>query len=102
MSKIKKVEPIVKKVLEEYENTRNDDFELILMVYCEINERAVEYPFYRLMRKHKEFGLPSMESITRCRRKLQEKYEHLKAKKDVQEIREKEEEEFREYGREEK
>lgn len=100
MSKIKKIEPIVKKVLENDEDTRNDDFELILMVYCEINERAVEYPFYRLMRKHKEFGLPSMESITRCRRRLQTKYEHLKANKETEKIRAKEEEEFREYAKE--
>ncbi len=70
------------------------------MVYCEINERAVEYPFYRLMRKHKEFGLPSMESITRCRRRLQTKYEHLKANKETEKIRAKEEEEFREYAKE--
>lgn len=100
MSKIKKIEPIVKKVLEDNENARNDDFELVLMVYGEINENAMFRPFYKVMREHKAYGLPSMESITRCRRRLQTKYEHLKANKETEKIREKEEEEFREYAKE--
>lgn len=100
MSKIKKVEPLVKKVLEDNENARNDDFELILMVYTEINENAMFCPFYKVMRAHKAYGLPSMESITRCRRKLQSEYEHLKADNKIQEIRLDLEQEFIDYSKE--
>lgn len=39
-------------------------------------------------------GLPSFESVSRCRRKLQEQYECLKPCKKVQESRKRQEEKF--------
>lgn len=47
---------------------------------------------------HKQLGLPSFESITRTRRKVQEKYPTLRANKQMQDIREEQEQLFFEYG----
>lgn len=100
MSKIKKIEPLVKKVLERDEEARNDDFYLIGNVYYNINKNIKNMPFLYVIANHKELGMPSFESITRCRRKLQSEYEHLKASKKMQEIRLDLEQEFIEYSKE--
>ena len=48
---------------------------------------------------HKMLGIPSLESITRCRRKLQEKNPDLKDEV-VSKLREQQEEEHINYSRE--
>ena len=98
--KLDKVENIVKKVLEEYEDSRNDDFVLVFRVYKEINEGAmIRELFCEVMLNHKEYGLPAFEGISRARRKLQAEHEELRANKKVTEFREQKEEEYREYSR---
>lgn len=84
MNRIYKVEDIVRKILQEYETTRSDDFELIVYVYNEINPTIKDYPFNAVMLGHKELGLPYFESVSRARRKLQAEDESLKPKKEVQ------------------
>ena len=86
--KLDKVENIVKKVLEEYPDSRNDDFVLIYRVYKEINESAmIRELFCEVMLNHKEYGLPAFESVSRARRKLQAEHEELRANKKVEEAR---------------
>lgn len=77
MSKLNKLEVIVKKVLENYEITRCDDFMLVLLTYRYIEEETAEIPFRELMANHKFFNLPAFESITRCRRKIQKDNKEL-------------------------
>lgn len=99
MNKLYKVEELVEKVLREYPDSRNDNFILIYRVYREINEDLVlRELFFQVMLYHKEYELPSFESITRARRKLQNKYPELKPTKEVQELRDKEEMTFFDYG----
>lgn len=101
MSKLAKIEPIVKEVLEQYEDSRNDNFVLIYRVYKEINEELVlRELFFEVMMNHKEYGLPSFEGITRARRKLMNEYPNLKPMKVVQEARKEEEIIYREYAME--
>ena len=86
-------------VLEKYEETRSDDFKLYFHVCRAINENvAIMDRFSYVMLNHKELGFPSFESVTRCRRKIFEKYPNLKPKK-VTKFREEKEEEFKEYAR---
>lgn len=86
-NKLYKLETIVRKVLEEYPDTRCDDFILIFRVYKEINEAAVlRELFCYTMLNHKEYRLPAFESITRARRKIQKLYPELVDKK-TEEIR---------------
>ena len=87
MARFYKLEPIVKEVLEEDVTAREDDFTLIVDVYYKLNEEVIGYTFSQVMLAHKLLGLPSFESITRCRRKLQATYEHLQAPKKVRDIR---------------
>lgn len=88
MARLNKLEPLVKKVLEEYPDTRNDDDILIFRVYKEINEDAmIRELFCEILLNRKKYNLPSYKSIERCRRKLQATYEHLQAEEKVKDIR---------------
>lgn len=97
---LEKIESIVKYVLINYEDTRNDDFVLVYRVYKEINEDLViRELFCEVMLNHYLYNLPAIESITRARRKLQAKYEELKPSEKVKKARIEKEEEYIEYSR---
>lgn len=98
MAKFNKLEPIVKEVLEEDVMSREDDFTLIVDVYYKLNEEVIDYTFSQVMLAHKLLGLPSFESITRCRRKLQATYKHLQAPKRIKDIRLNETSDFIDYA----
>lgn len=98
MAKLQKVEKLVEKVLRGKIGTRDDDFCLIFNVYRELNEDIVYMDFRRVMRDHKELGLPSFESITRARRKIQSENPELGASKKAKEVRKDEERAFRDYA----
>lgn len=100
MSKIKIVEPLVKDILEEDPEARKDNFRLIMQVYNRLNENIGGQPFNLVMLRHKELGLPSVEGITRARRKLQKEYDYLRADKETEILRTKEETEYRRYAKE--
>lgn len=100
MSRIKMVEPLVKVILEEDKEARKDDFKLIAEVYHRINQEVGKLSFNVVMLGHKTLNLPPVETITRARRKLQNKYEHLRANETIEKLRANEEEEFRRYAKE--
>ena len=96
-----KLKNIVKDTLTNIEKTRNDDYMLTYFVikkYLDDKNIKIEY-FYQIMMFHKTYGLPSIESITRARRLLQRKYPELRADREVEKIRAKEEERYREIAR---
>lgn len=95
--KMKRLEPVVMDVMERYELTRSDDFLLIYYVFVELNNTIKDKPLYDVMLNHKAYGLPSMHSVTRVRRKLFEKYPNIKPKK-VTKARKQKQEEFVEYA----
>lgn len=98
MKNMRKLEGVVKSTLEISKESREDDFLLVCMVYGELNG-AVKYKnFEYVMKNHKILGLPSFESITRARRKLQSKYSYLKPSKKTQSARASEEMLFRDYS----
>lgn len=93
-----KIEDIVKKVLIEHKDTRNDNFILIYRVYKEINEPAmIRELFCEIMLNHSLYGLPSFESIVRSRRKVFEKHPELNPKR-IKELRRKQEQKYRLYA----
>ena len=98
MSKCAKVEPIVKKVLEEKPYTREDDFALVYEVFKEFLPNLDELSFQDVMFNHKEYGLPYFESVRRTRPKLQNKYPELLPPQSVQEARKLEETEYKAYA----
>lgn len=99
MRKLYKIEEVVKNVLEQYPETRSDNFKLIYSVYREINFKVVTIEnFYQVMWYHKEYGLPSFEGITRARRKIMNMHPELKPIKSVEKARKEEEIVYREYA----
>lgn len=78
MSRLNKLETVVKMVLEEFEETRSDDFKLIYSVYRELDfAHTTRELFYEIMMNHDLYKLPPFESITRCRRKIQKNHPEL-------------------------
>ena len=97
MARISLIEPIVERALIENELAREDNFVLyveVLKSFVKVNELTFE----ELCLNHIALGVPSLETITRCRRKLQEKHPELVSEK-AKEIRENEEELHLEYAR---
>jgi len=69
---------IVRSVLERHPETRDDDFKLYARV-CWLICGTKEIPsFYEGLYHHDRYDLPSYESVTRARRKVQETEESLR------------------------
>ncbi len=96
--KIKLLESTVKDILTKDPSARSDDFILVTSVYQKLGKINDTQTFYCVMLGHKQLGLPSFESITRVRRKVQEKHSELRANKQIQNRREEQEQMFFEYG----
>ena len=95
MSRLKIIEPQVKEALINNVKTRGDNYILYLEVlkkYVDLNMSLND-----VFKNHALLGIPSLESITRARRKLQERYPELRDEK-ISKIRSKEEAEHREYA----
>jgi len=94
---------LVKKILEQRPETRNSDMFLYTVLAQHIEEEKgvdiTEKPFCFVLCNLKKLGLPSLESVGRARRKIQEQYPHLQSDKKVKEKRADNEELFRQYAR---
>ena len=93
--KLKRLEGIVREVLEQNPNARKDDFILIELVMGKFIN--TDMSFKSVCLAHKELGLPSLEGITRCRRKLQAENPEL-CDDDILVLRADEEGKFRQYA----
>lgn len=92
-----RVDNTVKNLLENYPHLRSDDFMLIGMVCKILSNIDCTTTFNSVINNHKTYNLPSFESITRARRKLQRRYPHLSNKK-MKEIRKEEEIKYINYA----
>ena len=90
---------IVKKVLENVPSSRNSDNLLFIEVVKEINVSLIYKPLAEVLENLKDYNLPSIETVGRCRRKIQAEHPELRAKKSVQDCRAEREEEFRELAK---
>lgn len=95
MAKLKELEPKVERILEKNPKTRGDNF----ILYVEVLEDYVDtgFSFRSICLAHKQLGIPSLESITRARRKIQERRPELRDE-EAAEIRKSEEAEYIQYG----
>lgn len=98
MARLNIVEPLVKEILERNEEARGDNFILVAEVYYRLVPEVANCSFTAVMLAHKEFKLPSIESITRARRKLQAEYEDLRPSEEVQNARLNETKEYIDYA----
>lgn len=99
MSRIKKIEPIVRQVLEEVEQARADDFLLVAEVYSRLVPECASMPFSAVMLGHKELKLPYFESIRRTGAKLRAANEELRPSLEIQLAKKKKEAEFIKYAK---
>lgn len=100
-NRIHKLEDVVKPILEVNPIARGDDFELVLRVYEKLlsySDYLDDMSFRELMHNHIALELPPFESITRCRRKLQQMYPELRPDEEIQIIRTNETETYIEYA----
>lgn len=99
MGSIYKTDEIVRRILTEKPGTRDDDFFLFLEYFRYINPQLIDKPLEEILILHKWYGLPSLETITRARRKNQAKYKELKSKKEIEKLRKQQEENFVFYSK---
>jgi hypothetical protein len=98
-NELKTTTEIVKDILTVNRATRNNDSYLIVKVYEQINPQITNMPFSLVMNNLKDFGLPSTETIRRCRQKIQATYPELSGDADVEAYRTLNEGVFKEYVR---
>lgn len=102
MNKAKEIyttQNIVKEILETNKMARNSDAALYIKVCERINPAVLSKPFWTVLLSLKEYNLPSIETVGRARRKLQEMFPELSGDVDVEAQRLLNEEVFREYAR---
>lgn len=98
--KLPKVEQMVADELIRRPETRNSDELLTVFVYRDFFGIGNE-PYYKVMLTFKAMGAPSIKSIERCRRKLQEKHPKIYGCNDqTTRIRKASEIEFYDYAKE--
>lgn len=93
--KIENLEIYVLKALQEKKETRGDDFLLYLEVCSNFVDTSISLK--SLFINHKDLKLPPMESVSRCRRKLQERDNTLKDNY-IANIREAQQQEYIDYA----
>ncbi len=98
--KQKQVEKTVKAILTERPQTRDDDHFLYYQ-YAWYNGRTDVRSFAAIFVFYKLYGLPSFESVSRARRRVQQKCPELRGDKGTQTARETLEKEYHDYYSEE-
>ena len=99
----KTIKELVQGILLENEEARNSDKVLYMRVLAEYavkdKEDYLKMPTWVFWSTVYGTKVPSIESVGRCRRKIQEKYPQLRASEEVQASRKALEEEYREFAR---
>lgn len=96
MARVKKYEAVVYYILKTYKATRSDDK---LLYYWFLREEGFSTKLTIESYLLGNNNYPNYDSITRCRRKLQETYPFLRPPKNEQERRDEAEKDFRAYAR---
>lgn len=98
MGKLKDLESKVRVILQRNPNTRGDDDLLYSCLMDDLHVNLLGYSAQNFILNYRKMGLPTIESVGRCRRKLQEKDKLLKPTPDIQLKRKKLENSFYHYS----
>ena len=96
-AKLITIQQMVENVLRQYPGTREDDRELIQTLYGKYYGVDFYKPWGAVIR---DKNLPSFESIRRCRQKVQELREDLRASAEIEQMRLDAQQNFIEYAKE--
>lgn len=105
MKKLLNTTKLVKEILTDKPETRNDDNLLWLesvravVKNFKYGNKMTELTFAYVLKNIHSLGLPSFESVSRSRRKLQEKYPELRGSEYVRRKRSEREKVYREYAK---
>lgn len=77
VNKLRKLEAVIKPILEEKPQTREDDFLLYAEVIKAYDPELLEVTAKLFLIKHNALNVPNIKSIERVRRKVQEKHPEL-------------------------
>lgn len=100
MKDLKTIEKKVRAILEKNEDARNDDMVLYLSLCNACLRDAGALPLAEIMTQYKYFGLPSFESASRTRRKVQARHPELAGCRPIQKLRATGEKAYRKYAKE--
>ena len=100
MRYLKTIERKVRTILAKNEDARNDDMVLYLVLCNACLKDAGALPLAEIMTQYKYLGLPSFESVSRTRRKLQARYPELAGSLPVRKKRSAGEHDYRRYAKE--
>jgi len=102
MIELKKTTDLVKSILEEKPETRSSDNLLYIEVLNYYSDRydfdIGGFPFADVLRSMSKWHLPSLETVGRCRRRLQHSFPELAATDEVEGYRIVKEKEFRDWA----
>lgn len=93
------VKEATRHVLQNNPAARNDDGLLVSKVMEYMNPGIKGLKFNFVLENRRGLGLPTMETITRARRKIQREQPMLRATKEVEEVRAGLEEEYKAFAR---
>ncbi len=98
MTKLKELEPVVKEILKQKPATRGDDDLLYIYVLDQMHINLSSYSVTSFLLNYRKLGVPTIESVGRCRGKIQSKHEELKPTPDIILKRKKVENSFYDYS----
>ena len=101
---LKQLKDLVIETLKQGETFRENDDELYFAVCVKVNSRISDRLLTNMtvgefFGNRKKYGLPTYESVSRCRRKAQEENPDLRPSKNVQEARRLQEEKFYDFSK---
>jgi hypothetical protein len=98
VEKLRDLEKVIKPILEEKPQTRDDDYLLYAEIIAKYVPKALEYPARTFLMYHNELKIPNIKSVERARRKVQERYPELASER-AKRKRAIEQQTYVEYGR---
>ncbi len=96
--KLDTMENLVTTILINSKRARKDDYFLYALVCLQLCPQCDKMPFISVLCRHKELSLPKWESVTRTRRRVQNKHPELFDSK-TKIARAEEEKIYREYAK---
>lgn len=100
MNNLRTLTELVRIVLEQQPETRSSDNLLYIEVLRRCtNQKVLDMPVWMFYQNQREWQLPSIETVGRCRRKAQQENPHLKATAEVQDFRYDKEAEFVQFAK---
>lgn len=75
---MKDLNDLIKKILTEHKEARDDDFKVIGYVVKALNPEAMQLTFAQTLWNHSKLDLPSFETIRRTRQKIQHDHPELR------------------------